>query len=581
MSPSEIAQVIMEGFDEYLAAFKQLTKGAQALFEARDWKGMQRQSQKRLALYKQKVPITARKVKRKMGPEFDQPLLWKSVKAAFLPLSLGRHYHEISQTYFNSVCRKVIGNLGADERLMFVQEDHEQREYWEAPPTYRRHNLNHPLPAVLRQVLLNHQVDAPFEEVDRDVQYLIQRLEQEVLAALDPEQENWLDVLQPNFYRNKVAYIVGRISLGETRIPFVVPMLHREKGVFADALLTNEDELSIIFSYTRSYFLVEIDVPFEVVQFLRSMLPRKPYGDIYNSIGFSKHGKTELYRNFIHHLEYSDDSFIVAPGTRGMVMAVFTLPSYPIVFKLIKDHFDPPKVTNKAHVRSRYKMVSRHDRVGRMADTHEFVHFAFPKDRFTPELLAELLEVAPSVVEVTETEVIIHHLYTERRMTPMNIFFQTANLADAEEVADEYGNTIKQLAAANIFPGDMMLKNFGVTRHKRVVFYDYDEIGFLTEYIFREMPKSEDPEDIYANAPWFAVGPKDVFPEQFKYFLLAREDVKDVFYGRHSDLFGVDFWKEMQQRQQREEILDVFPYRQSRRFARREGDDGLSLPSGR
>ncbi|MCL4150612.1 UNVERIFIED_CONTAM: hypothetical protein GTU68_004940, partial [Idotea baltica] len=375
-----------------------------------------------------------------------------------------------------------------------------------------------------------------------------------------------VEVLRAVFYRNKGAYIVGRIWVKDLPHPFIIPLLHNQNGIFADTLITDPNEASIIFSFTRSYFLVEIDIPSELVRFLKSIMPLKPLADLYNSIGFNKHGKTQLYRDFVHHLDQSDDEFIIAPGIKGMVMSVFVLPSYHIVFKLIKDKFDPPKTSNRGHVKTQYKLVSMHDRVGRMADTHEFEHFAFPRDRFSAELLAELQKVAPSILEMTETEIIIKHLYTERKMIPLNMFLETASEESAEEVVDEYGNTIKQLAAANIFPGDMLLKNFGVTRHGRVVFYDYDEIGFLTDYNFRRMPEPEEGDDYQDSTPWFAVGPKDVFPEEFKHFLVGRRDIRGIFFKLHADLFDPKFWIEMQQKQIRGEVVDVYPYRRRKRF---------------
>ncbi|MEL6732525.1 MAG: bifunctional isocitrate dehydrogenase kinase/phosphatase [Bacteroidota bacterium] len=575
---ADVVQHIIEGFDAYLADFKEITSRAPTRFENRDWHGIQADSKKRLAIYKRQVPRVARKIKRLMAPHHDDLDLWRKIKKAYFQASVKRFSYEIAETYYNSVCRKVIDYIGADLSYMFVEDEHDQREYASVDPIYRTYWFSEDIKQTFSQILHDYQLAVPFENLDRDLMAIEARFKQEVLNHAQTTEHVRIETLKSIFYRNKGAYIVGRIHINGQHTPLIIPLLHEENGLKVDTLMCTEDELSIIFSFTRSYFLVEVAIPSELVHFLKTLMPLKPYGELYNSIGFNKHGKTESYRHFRRHFDESDDKMIVAPGIRGMVMAVFTLPSYNIVFKLIKDRFEPPKQTNKAHVKSRYKLVSQHDRVGRMADTHEFEYFTLPKSRFVPELLAELLEVAPSIVHVNEEEdlVTIDHLYTERRMIPLNMFLESANPVEAEEVIDEYGNTIKQLAAANIFPGDMLLKNFGVTRHRRVVFYDYDEIGFLTDYKFRRLPEAAYEEDeMYDDGgrPWFAVGPNDVFPEEFRYFLVGREDIREIFFDLHNDLFDPRFWIEMQQKQIRGEIVDVFPYRRRRRFSYQEPNE--------
>ncbi len=567
LSPQDIAEAIIQDFDTYLEEFNEITRRVKTRFENCDWHGIQADTKKRLSIYKRRVPRIARKIRRMMGESFDDVERWLGIKAAYRSMALSRHAYEIAETYYNSVCRKVIDRIGADESIMFVEDEHHQREYADEAQIYRSHRFEGSFTDILRGLLVEHQHEVDYEDLDRDIAFLHRRLQEEVFPNFTPDSNTRLEVLRSVFYRNKAAYLVGRLFIAGQLMPFIIPMLNREgRGIFTDALILSQNEMSIIFSFTRSYFMVEVDIPSEWVHFLKTVIPLKPYGDLYNSIGYSKHGKTELYRHFRRHLNKSSDLFAFAPGIKGMVMSVFTLPSYNIVFKLIKDNFDPPKTTNKAHVRSCYKLVSVHDRVGRMADTHEFEHFVFPKDRFDPDLLEELLRVAGSIVRVEEDSVIIDHLYTERKMVPLNIFLETASPSQAEEVIEEYGNTIKQLAAANIFPGDMLLKNFGVTRHRRVVFYDYDEIGFLTDYKFRRLPDTSEDEDAYAGSPWFAVGPNDVFPEEFKHFLVGREDIREIFFQQHGDLFEPRFWIDIQRRLGQGEVVDVFPYRRRKRF---------------
>jgi isocitrate dehydrogenase kinase/phosphatase len=337
------------------------------------------------------------------------------------------------------------------------------------------------------------------------------------------DQNARVEMIKSVFYRNKCAYLIGRAVIRTDVHPFVIPLLHEKQGLYVDSLLTDPNELGVIFSYYRSYFLVDIDIPGEYVDFLASIMPFKELSELYNSIGFEKHGKTELYRGFLKHLTNSDDQFEVAPGIKGMVMSVFTLPSYSMVFKVIKDRFDPPKKMTRLQVKAKYQLVSEHDRVGRLADTHEFENFVFPLDRFSSSLLEELKEVAPSLLLIKEKTLEIKHLYAEKKMIPLNLYLSKASHEDA----------IKQLAAANIFPGDMLLKNFGVTRMKRVVFYDYDEIVMLTDCNFRIIPEARDDFEELSSDPWYSVGENDIFPEEFKRFLIGDPRVKALFFKLH------------------------------------------------
>ncbi|VVN74694.1 Isocitrate dehydrogenase kinase/phosphatase [Pseudomonas fluorescens] len=146
-------------------------------------------------------------------------------------------------------------------------------------------------------------------------------------------------------------------------------------------------------------------------------------------------------------------------------------------------------------------------------------------------------------------------------MTPLNLYLEHANPAQVREALEDYGLAIKQLAAANIFPGDMLLKNFGVTRHGRVVFYDYDEICFLTEANFRHIPLPRTPEDEMASEPWYSIGPLDVFPEEFPPFLFADAGQRKLFDQLHGELYNADYWKSLQEAIRAGKVIDVFPYR--------------------
>ncbi|MCB0582691.1 MAG: bifunctional isocitrate dehydrogenase kinase/phosphatase [Phaeodactylibacter sp.] len=565
--PYDTAHLILGAYLKYYHQYKRITKRAQIRFENRDWHGIQADSRERLTLYRNQVGRTTEKVLDFLGDRAADRDTWKRIKENYLDEVINFNTRNIAETFYNSVFRHSHKGLSVDEDLMFVHATGTYREFRSTVPIYQTFFLVRPIEHVVRQLFSFYAFDAPWEDMERDIGYITTVLNQKILEGRDALPRNArLEMLKSIFFRNKGAYIVGRLHLEDRVFPFIMPLLHEENGIYVDALLLEYNEVSSIFSYNRSYFLVDVDIVSEMVDFLLSILPTKNMGELYNSIGFEKHGKTVLYRDFLRHMDRSYDDFVIAPGIKGMVMSVFTLNSYNMVFKVIKDTFAAPKKVTEQEVKEKYEVVFFHDRVGRMADSHMFENFTFPRERLSAELMDELLKEAPSKVKVYDDIVEVKHLYIEKKMIPLNLYLETATPDQAEDVINEYGKAIKQLAAVNIFPGDMLLKNFGVTRLKRVVFYDYDEIGFLTDYNFRRIPEPRDYYDELSSEPWYSVGPNDVFPEEFPRFLIGRQDIREIFYKLHGDLYDVTFWRKVQERLRNGEIFDVFPYRQRLRF---------------
>ncbi|MFM9915686.1 MAG: bifunctional isocitrate dehydrogenase kinase/phosphatase, partial [Rhizobacter sp.] len=449
-------------------------------------------------------------------------------------------------------------------------------------PTYRAY---YPTPTTLREawlrVVTNFQLACDFENLERDVDDVIDAMRAE-LGTLRPRANFQIQVLASLFYRNKGAYAVGKIINGFNETPFALPILHGAGGkLVVDTALFGEDELLILFSFARAYFMVDMEIPSAYVQFLRQMMPRKPRAELYNTLGLQKHGKNLFYRDFLAHLRHSSDRFRIAPGIKGMVMLVFDLPSFPYVFKVIKDYYPPQKETTRELIKSKYLLVKQHDRVGRMADTLEYSNVAFPRARFDDELVDELKKFCPSLLEEDGDDMVIRHVYIERRMIPLNIYIQEATPEQISQAVVEYGNAIKDLVAANIFPGDMLWKNFGVMRHGKVVFYDYDEIEYITDCQFRRVPAPRNEEEEMSGEVWYNVGPKDVFPETFGPFLLGNAKVREVFMKHHADLLDASFWQEHKERIIAGHVHDVFPYESSKRFElRRQAAAAAKVQAG-
>jgi isocitrate dehydrogenase kinase/phosphatase len=557
---------ILKGYDNYFNSFKMLTRKAPEFFQNRDWNGMQINHRQRLRLYKDEVNSTKLILEKILLNVLGDSGFWKEVKKEYSKAIEGRKNIELVETFFNSIIRKLYPGLAINESLMFVHEGFSACEILPNDQLYHTYPSHWGLQKIIRSIIADFDFKAPYMNKEEDTQFLVRSIREVILRRYIADESTITQVVKSVFYRNKAAYLIGRTFVGGKWMPFIISFLHGTHGVYVDTMIFDPKIMAHMFSFTRSYFMVETDIPSQLVAFLNSVITHKQIHELYNAIGFNKHGKTELYRDFLNHLENSNDQFVIAEGIKGMVMTVFTLPSYNIVFKMIKDYFDPPKTMTRQEVRNKYKIVGIHDRVGRMADTHEFEEFHLPLDRIHPSLLNELRNTVNSLLFVNGNELIIRHVYTERKMIPLNIYLENCNLEDAKQAVEEYGNAILQLAKANIFPGDMMTKNFGVTRQKRVVFYDYDEIEFLTDMNFRWKPKPQTYEEIYASSPWYEIAPNDVFPEDFKRFMIGRKDVKEYFFEYHKNLFNPDYWIQIQEKLKAGEWLHALPYPNDIRF---------------
>ena len=567
-----IAQALIEGFDRHYTLFRQTTAQAKTRFEQADWHGQQRAQAQRIEYYDQRVNEAVARLRAEFNIDELSMDTWQQAKLHYIGLLTDHHQPELAETFFNSVTAKLLHRSYFRNDFIFVRPavstEYIENDEPASRPTYRAYYpTKENLPETWTRVISNFQLLREFDDLARDADNVVQAMLSE-LGGFRPRTNFQIQVLSSLFYRNKGAYLVGKIINGFVETPVALAILHGANGkLVIDAALFGEDELLMIFSYARAYFMVDMEIPSAYVQFLRSLMPRKPRAELYNALGLQKHGKNLFYRDLMSHQRHSSDKFRIAPGIKGMVMLVFDLPSFPYVFKLIKDFYPPQKDTSREQITGKYLLVKQHDRVGRMADTLEYSNVAFPRHRFEQELIDEIKHFCPSILEEDGDTLVIKHLYIERRMIPLNIYLREATPEQTAHAVMEYGNAIKDLVAANIFPGDMLWKNFGITRHGKVVFYDYDEIEYLTDCNFRRVPTPRNEEEEMSGEVWYTVGPKDVFPETFGPFLLGNDAVREVFMAHHAELLDAAFWQGHKERIKAGHVHDVFPYEATKRFA--------------
>lgn len=569
-APAEIAAILLEGFNRHYTLFRECARAARRHFEAGNWLAIGHAARDRIDFYDRRVAETVARVERdfRLRRAGGADAYWADVKRQFIALLADHRQPECAETFFNTVSSKLLHRTYFHNRYLFVRPSASTEYLDDEIPSYRSYYPRHRgLRAALVDLVLDLGLEAPFADFRRDLSHALGAMRRRLPRPFVVDANCQIQVLASPFFRDQTAYAVGRVINGVHSYPFVIAIKRTaEAPLYVDALLTDPVELALLFSANRAYFLVDMEVPSAYVAFLRAIVPDKTAAELYTMIGLQKHGKTLFYRDFLHHLKHSTDRLVAAPGIRGLVMAVFTLPSYPYVFKVIRDRIDASKNTDAARVRQKYALVKHHDRAGRMTDTLEYSDVAFPLARFTAELLDELVVSIPEQLERVGDHVIIRHVYIERRMVPLNLFLAAADDGERMRAVRDYGTALKELAAANIFAGDLLFKNFGVTRFGRIVFYDYDEIEYLTDCRFRRIPAAPPGYDEMSGEVWYPVGPHDVFPEEFGTFLLTDPRIREAFMAFHADLVDPRWWQAMQQAIRDGRHTEVLSYPDSVRF---------------
>ena len=562
-----IAQTILQGFDAQYGRFLEVTSGAQQRFEQADWHAVQQAMKSRIHLYDHHVGLVVEQLRCITNGQSTDAAFLLRVKEHYTRLLPDYPRFEIAESFFNSVYCRLFDHRSLTPERLFIFSSQPERRFRTIPrPLAKDFYPDHGWESLLMRVISDLPLRLRWQNKSRDIHYIIRHLTE--MLGTDNLTESHLQVANELFYRNKAAWLAGKLITPSGTLPFLLPIHQTDDGeLFIDTCLTTTAEASIVFGFARSYFMVYAPLPAALVEWLREILPGKTTAELYMAIGCQKHAKTESYREYLVYLQGCNEQFIEAPGIRGMVMLVFTLPGFDRVFKVIKDKFAPQKEMSAAHVRACYQLVKEHDRVGRMADTQEFENFVLEKRHISPALMELLLQEAAEKITDLGEQIVIRHLYIERRMVPLNIWLEQVEGQQLRDAIEEYGNAIRQLAAANIFPGDMLFKNFGVTRHGRVVFYDYDEICYMTEVNFRDIPPSRYPEDELASEPWYSVSPGDVFPEEFRHWLCADPRIGPLFEEMHADLFRADYWRALQNRIREGHVEDVYAYRRRQRFS--------------
>jgi isocitrate dehydrogenase kinase/phosphatase len=569
---------IRDGFATYTDEFVSITKRSKWRFQTRDWKGRHEDALERLDLYEKVLADVASALAEMLAERLRDGAVWAAIKDAFARLMADRHDAELAETFFNSVTRSIFKTVGVNRRIEFFRWY--QRPI-KAPPgeaIFHRYEAGRDTRSLIGAILKDYKFTVPYEDADRDAGLVAAEIDLYLWPLLGATGACRIEVIRSPFYRNKVAYLVGRIVAADRVIPLVLPLYNGEAGVYVDTVLLTTPEVSKVFSFAFSYFHVLVERHDLLIEFLRSILPEKPLAELYASIGYNRQGKTEFYRDLHRFIHRSKEQFVIAPGKEGAVMTVFTLPHYNFVFKVIKDtpcYLRSVAMTDKTSTRrevmEQYAYVCRRDRVGRLVDTQEFENLRFRRARFDGDLLKELHLAAREAVSIEDDHVVIRHAYVQRKVTPLPMYLgEERDPEGLRSAIVDFGYFLKELAATGIFPSDLFNTwNYGVTRRGRVVLFDYDDVIPLEQASFLRKPRAfDDPEEIVAEEDRIVATPSDFFIDEMRSYSGIPQRLKSAFELVHGDLFTVEFWRSLKEQVSAGELVDITPYDRAKKFRR-------------
>ncbi len=566
----------MGGFKKYLSEFLIITRRSKVRFEQKEWQDIRNDAVERLNLYEKILTEISSRINDLIINKENSSSTWIGIKGQYADLIKNYCNRNLAETFFNSLTRKRFGFVGINRDLEFFHlKAIEQKEPC-GLLILKTYHLQLSTKELIKRIIDDHRFDAEYEDLSSDLEYAANELNLFLWPITRNEKSYSIDVLNSTFYRNKVAYIIGRIVVDSRTIPLIIPLYNGEDGIYIDSVLFDEADANNIFGFAYSYFNVDIDLPNQLIHFLSSILPQKPISDLYNSIGFNKHGKTEFYRDLHRFVHISKEKFEHAPGREGAVMLVFTLPNYNYVFKVIKDkpcfvrssHMTDKTIT-KDQVMERYDFVCKRDRVGRLVDTQEFENLKFRIKRFSDELLNDCKKIANDAIIISNDYVVISHLYLQRKVIPLPIYFNSeSNINLIRQVIIDFGYFIKDLAATGLFPADLFNTwNYGVSEGNRVVLYDYDDIIPLenSNFKLKPVPKNEY-EEHSLEEDWIIADQNDFFLDEVDRYIGIPEPLKGIFNSVHSDLFTLKFWNNIKSKVMKGEVIDIIPYDRTKRF---------------
>ena len=565
--PGGAAGLIQIEFEAYRAEFLAITGRAQSRFEKREWNAVLSDAEQRIDLYHHYLDIVEPQMRALLTERVHDYGIWESIKSEYCNAYLENYHADMALIFFYSVMRRLYLETG--DSIEYSDDEIRQSVTAETAQDPNRPIRNYPAdspaditPELIREIVDDFRFQAAFQNLYKDATLAAGMLKPQLGKILGERRIDRIEMIKSAFFRNKAAYLMGRVVSGTVIVPLVLVLLNPPEGIVIDAVLSEEADLSNIFTSARSNFHINTSAYREVFEFLESIAPSRPRAYIYTSIGFIHPGKLQLVHELRQHIAQTQEKFEVAKGVPGTVMIVYALPTFSYVFKVIRDVSTKNTFRGRPHVVGQYWRVHRMDRVGRMLDIMTFHNLRFAQSSFEAELLDELLRDAPSSVRIENECVVFRYLYAARQIIPLDVYLADPDLPEAvkAKAAIDYGYAVKDLAAAGSFVGDYLPKNFGVNRLGRVILYDYDDLDNLVSWNFRSLPDPPPWAETLPYEDWLSRSERDVFPEHdFRIFTVPAHG-RAAFLKHHADLLGPVFWNSIKSELESGKVPEFCPY---------------------
>ncbi len=549
-----LAGIVLGAFDDYFIRSRAIPLLAKRAFEARDWPGAIALSQERIAIFSVSIDKIVPILVRALGPSDAEGNpgadpdaessggFWDRVEAVFRALIAGRYEADLALAYLASVRRRVREDI-------WVPAAAPPRPAAGRPQFLRRFQASGRMTTDLAEALLEVPgLEARFRDRAGDAVRVAQRINAEL--GLGPGRLlDWVEAVAAGFYRNRGAYIVGALSAGGEVRPLALALLHHEDGVAVDAVILRETTLRHVFSSTLANFHVDVRAYHELVDYLFALMPARPRGLHYSTVGYNHVGKLAVMEQIETGLGRLDERLDHAPGPRGSVALAFTSPGTDYVLKVIRDtptaQYKWGRFDGVASVLAKYDRVHEENRSGSMLDNIIYSNLVLPRAMFAPDLLAELLEAAAGSVVPHGEDIFFRHLIVQLKMVPIPLYLETCGPQEAEMVVIRLGQCIRNNAATNVFNKDLDGRNYGVSALRFVYLFDYDAVETLTEVKVRTNVGREDGEEDIPD--WFFEDGPIFLPEELEMHLrLPERRLVQLFREAHGELMTREYWTRMQ-----------------------------------
>ena len=564
------ARLVLAVFDDFYQALCEYPHRAQRAFENMDPQDSVGISHERLRLYSDFILAHGPRIKSAFPQLAEDAGLWDQFDQLFRVLIAARYEADIAFGFAHSIRRNIFHGVWKPVAYTFSRPV--RNRYMSMAQAHQRFELGDGLsPSLFTTALQILRFKAPFRDLHGDAQAVSERCKQLLQSAeSDVGEPVALEILEGGFFRDITAFLVGRLEWSSGRFtPFVLALLNSDDGIYVDALLHETSDVHNLFSSTLANFHVTNPLYYQICVFLYSLMPLRPLGLHYSTIGFNHVGKVAIINDIEQQLQETSSHFASSPGFDGTVAIGFTFESCTYHLKVIRDtptkSYKWGEFAGVEAVLDKYKTVHEINRTGSMLDNVMYFNLKMDRAFFAEELLDDLIQNASQSVQVEKEWVLFKALIVQLKIIPLPVYFETATEAQTRQVVENLGHCIKNNIAGNIFNKDLDARNYGVGRFNKVFLFDYDAVEKLTDITLdTNLNMEEGEEDI---PDWFFSDQFVFLPEELESGLqITGRAARRHFRDYHADILTLDYWQNAQQSLLQGEVLGLRTYPGARKL---------------